>query len=224
MRTSRVWHGVIAVVVIAALLIQIGIAIDAPAVPYAHAVGTLRGTDTVGRVVRVLSFFTIQSNIISAVVAAQLALQPDRDGRFWRILRLAGLVGITVTGIVYSTVLSKVHQPHGWAETTTNFVFHYLTPVGIVVGWLLFGPRRRIDLHATLALAWPCLWAAFTLLHGAIDDWYPYPFVDVVTHGYAVVLLNSAVVVAVLGAVTALFAWGDRALGPAPRRAPVDQS
>jgi hypothetical protein len=215
-RAARAWHGVLATVVILALAIQIGIALDAPALPAGHAVGTLRGTNAVGRVVRVLSFFTIQSNIISAVVATQLAIRPDRDGRSWRVLRLAGLFGITVTGIVYSTVLAKVHEPHGWAETSTNFVFHYLTPAGIVLGWALFGPRPRIDRRATLALAWPCLWAGWTLVHGAITGWYPYPFVDVDSHGYAVVLVNSAAVVVVLGVVTAVFAWGDRALPPAP--------
>ena len=58
-----------------------------------------------------LSFFTIQSNILCGVVAAQLALRPDRDGRMWRPLHLAALCGIAVTGIVYSAVLADIHEP-----------------------------------------------------------------------------------------------------------------
>ncbi|MEZ5168600.1 MAG: hypothetical protein R2695_19765 [Acidimicrobiales bacterium] len=42
--------------------------------------------------------------------------------------RLAGLFGITVTGVVYGTVLSEVHTPHGFAEASTNAVFHYAAP------------------------------------------------------------------------------------------------
>jgi hypothetical protein len=87
---------------------------------------------------------------------------------------------------------------------------------------LLFGPRPRIDRSATLALAWPCAWAGWALVHGAIGGWYPYPFVDVTTHGYLVVLRNAAAVVVVLGVVTALFAAGDRALPPRPA-APSDE-
>ena len=217
MRTSQRWNATLAAIVALALVSQIGIAVGAPAFPAGHAVGTLRGTNVFGRIVRVLSFFTIQSNILITVAAATLALRPDRDGPWWRPLRTAGLIGITVTGIVYTTVLAKVHEPHGWAETTTNFVFHFLAPLGIAVGWLLFGPRPRISGRAWLALLWPCAWFAWTLAHGATTDWYPYPFVDVVTHGYAVVLRNAAAVIAVLAAVAGLFAWGDRALPRSPR-------
>lgn len=222
MRASRVWHGVLAVAVIVALGVQVGIALDAPATPAGHAVGTLRGAHVVARVGRVVSFFTIQSNIISAVVAVQLVRRPDRDGRLWRAVRLAGLFGIAVTGIVYSTVLAEVHTPSGWAETATNAVFHYVVPAGMVVGWLLFGPRRRVDRRAVWALAWPCAWASWTLVHGAITGWYPYPFVDVTTHGYAVVVRNALAVVAVLAAVTALLWWGDRSLPTAPKPTPAE--
>lgn len=201
------------------LAVQIGIAVVAPAFPVGHAVGTLRGINVFGRVIRVLSFFTIQSNILITIAAVTLARRPDCDGRLWRPLRAAGLFGITVTGIVYVTVLAKVHEPQGWAETSTNLVFHYLAPAGIVVGWLLFGPRPRISSGAWLSLLWPCARFAWTLAHGALTHWYPYPFVDVVTHGYVVVLRNAAAVVAVLAAVAGIFAWGDRALPSSPRPA-----
>ena len=36
------------------------------------------------------------------------------------------------------------------------------------------------------ALVWPVLWLVAILTYGAATDWYPYPFVDVVEHGYAV--------------------------------------
>jgi len=68
-----------------------------------------------------------------------------------------------------------------------------------------------------LALLWPVAWITYTLLHGAFSNWYPYPFVDVITHGYARVLLNGALVVVVLAIVTTLFWVGDRRLPP-PRR------
>ena len=125
-----------------------------------------------------------------------------------------------MTGIVYSTVLAAIHQPDGAAETTVNTIVHYVVPVLMVAGWLLFGPRPRIDRRAIgWSLLFPVLWFAYTLVRGAIWGWYPYPFVDVTTHGYARVVVNALLVTVVLGIVAALFALGDAKLPAAPQRA-----
>ncbi len=214
---ARVWHATVAILVVAALVLQVWIAIRVSAVPPGHAVGTLRGAGLAGRILRVFSFFTIQSNAISGVVSAQLARRPDRDGSRWRVLRLASLMGIIITGIVYSTVLARIHEPHGWQETTTNTLLHYVVPVMMLLGWLLLGPRPRISTRVILAaLAWPALYLAYTLIAGAISSWYPYPFLDAATHGYGRVLINAVGVVVVLAAVGALLWWGDRGLPARP--------
>jgi hypothetical protein len=215
-RLARRWHFAIALLVAAGILVQFWIAIRVAGTPKAHAVGTLAGTPVANRLLRVLSFFTIQSNILSGLSSAQLARNPNRDGRIWRAVRLASLFGIAVTGIVYSTVLAKVHEPHGWQETSTNTIFHYIVPIMMVVGWLLFGPRPRIDRRTiALALLWPAAWVGYILVYGAITKWYPYPFLDVITHGYGRVIANGAAVVVVLFGVTAVYWLGDQRL-PAP--------
>jgi hypothetical protein len=214
---ARWWHGIVAVLVAVALAIQTGIAVRAPGTPPAHMVGTLAGTVGVGRIVRMLSFFTIQSNLLSGVVSLQLAQFPDRDGRMWRVARLAALVSITVTGIVYSTVLARIHEPTGWEQISTNIVFHYAVPIMMVIGWFAFGPRPRIDAHAVRwSVAWPITWFLYTLAHGASTHWYPYPFIDVASEGYARVLLNALLVMLVLAAVAVAYREGDRRLPPAP--------
>jgi hypothetical protein len=114
---------------------------------------------------------------------------------------------------VYSTVLAKIHEPHGWQQTSTNNVFHYIVPIMMVLGWLAFGPRRRIEVRTiTMAILWPVAWAIYILIYGAITKWYPYPFVDVTTHGYGRVVVNAVAVVAVLLVVTGLYWLGDRRL------------
>jgi uncharacterized membrane protein len=214
---ARAWHATIAVLVLAALGVQIAVAVHASAQPPGHAVGTLAGTAVAGRLVRVFSFFTIQSNVLSAITSALLAANPARDGTVFRVARLDALLGITVTGIVYSTVLARVHEPKGWEQVSTNAAFHYVVPVMMVLGWLLFGPRPRID--ATVvgwSLLWPVLWFGYTVAHGEATRWWPYPFVDAATHGYARVLLNALIVTAVLAGVAAVFGVLDRRLRSAP--------
>ncbi len=216
---ARAWHGTIAVLVLAAVAVQIVIAARVPGTPPDMTAGLLRGSSLPGRIIRVLSFFTIQSNLLCGIVSAQLSVRPDRDGRAWRAVRLAALYGITVTGIVYSTVLAAIHEPHGAAETGVNVIVHYVVPIMMVAGWLAFGPRPRIDMRTVLwSLLFPVVWFAYTLVRGAIWKWYPYPFLDVPAHGYARVAVNAILVTAVLAVVAALFAFGDDRLPPAPRR------
>jgi hypothetical protein len=217
---GRAWHALIALLVVTGLVLQLWIAADVASRPPGHAVGTLAGTALLGRLVRVVRFFTIQSNILSGIVSAQLARDPARDGRGWRVARLAALFGITVTGIVYAAVLAAIHEPHGLRETTSNAIFHYVVPVGMVLGWLLFGPRPRISGSAVgWALLWPVLWFAYTLVRGEATGWYPYPFVDAATQGYARIVLNAVAVTAVFAAVCGLFRWLDRRLPAQPASA-----
>jgi hypothetical protein len=82
-RLVRAWNSLIALVA-AAIVLQLWIAVRVSATPPGHAVGTLAETPMANRVLRVLSFFTIQSNILSGVTSAQLARNPTRDGRTWR--------------------------------------------------------------------------------------------------------------------------------------------
>lgn len=216
---ARAWHATVGALVLVGLIIQVILAVRASATPPAHAVGTLSGTDVGGRLLRTVSFFTIQSNIVCGVVSAQLALRPDRDGPIWRVVRLAGLFGITITGIVYSTVLAKVHEPKGWEQVSTNTVFHYLVPIAMVLGWLAFGPRPRISVRVGLwSLVWPIGYFGYVLVLGRVSGWYPYPFLDVTTHGYGRVLANAVAVTAVFTLVAALYLLGDRKLRPAPNQ------
>ena len=111
---TRLWHAILAGFVISALLGQIFL------------------TVTEDRsLVNLFSYFTIQSNIL--VLVAAIALRPDRRGAGWAVLRLAGLVGITVTGVVYATVLAGIADFSGiewWYDKT----FHYAVPVGAMLG------------------------------------------------------------------------------------------
>ena len=114
------------------------------------------------RLVRLFSYFTIESNVLVLALAASLALRPDRDGRLWRILHVDALIGITVTGVVFATVLAPIVELTGLSYAVT-VVFHYVTPVATVLGWLAFGPRPRVDGQALLGAAvWPVAWLGWT--------------------------------------------------------------
>jgi hypothetical protein len=193
-RVARIWYGTIAVVVAIALVIQIVLIFvgGQDANSGENATGPV---DT--RLVRLFSFFTIQSNLFVLGTSIALAINIHRDGKLWRVLRFDALLGIIITGLVYETILAPLVHLEGWALVAT-IGFHYISPWATLIGWLLFGPRPRAA-WATMLLAfiWPILWIAYTFIHGAVTGWYPYPFLDVTTIGFADALRNSLIVLAI---------------------------
>ena len=198
---ARTWHLVHVLVVGLALPVQTVLALTADV-----------DRTPLGKLANVFSYFTIQSNILVLVSVALLAADPFRDGPMFRWLRLASLLGITVTGIVYVTVLRGLADFTGLAALCDK-AFHYVSPLLAVLGWVLFGPRPRFS-WALLpkVLLWPVAWLAYTLARGPLAHWYPYPFVDVDTLGYARVLLNCVVVTVLMLAVGAAYVALDRRL------------
>ncbi|WP_328391787.1 Pr6Pr family membrane protein [Nocardia sp. NBC_00416] len=162
------------------------------------------------RLVRLFSYFTIESNLFVLVIMTSLVLRPRRDGRLWRVVHLDSLLGIVITGLVFALVLADEVHLSG-AAWWANLGFHYIAPWATLAVWLIFGPRPRID-RATVALAfvWPVAWIGYTFAHGAVTDWYPYPFLDAAQKGYATALTNTLVVVVVALALAAAFAVLDR--------------
>lgn len=202
-RLSRVWHGALALVVAASLAIQITLSV---------AGGGDAAPELSTRLVRLASYFTIQSNVLVLITAVAITRRPDVDGRLWRVLRLDAVLGILITGIVYATVLAGLNDPQG-ADVFSNAGFHYIAPWWAFAGWLLFGPRPRID-GRTLAGAvlWPVVWIGWTLAHGALTGWYPYPFTDVVALGHPTVLVNLAVILVITVVLAVVLRALDRRL------------
>jgi hypothetical protein len=164
------------------------------------------------RVIRFFSYFTIESNLLVAVTSTMLTLRPDRDGLLFRVLRLDALFGITVTLVVYAVLLAPQHDPHG-ISAATNAGLHYVAPLLAIAGWLLFGPRPRIDDGTLLlALIWPALYIGYTLAHGAASDWYPYPFIDAKQLGYVTALRNGLGMVVLMAGVATFYRLGDSRL------------
>ncbi|MFJ6669693.1 Pr6Pr family membrane protein [Actinosynnema sp. NPDC091369] len=212
---SRVWHGVLAAVIAASLITQLVLILTSgPDVNAGHA--EVQAPLDV-RLVRLFSYFTIQSNLFVLVVAITLAVDPVRDGRWWRVARLDALLGITITGAVFAVLLAPLTHPVGVAWWV-NLGFHRLSPLLAVLGWLVFGPRPRLDWPtiAKALLLWPVLWILYTFVHGALSDWYPYPFLDVTEIGFGTALRNALLVLAAAAIVAGIMKAVDNVLKPTP--------
>jgi hypothetical protein len=210
---ARVWFAVTAACAFAGVLISVLVAGNSSAehlVRY-FASPAARGANT-------FAYFTIQSNLLVGVSALILAVSPDQDALWFRVLRLSAIVAITVTGIVYHAVLRGLLDLKSWAIVGDQLV-HTIVPVLAVIGWLLLGPRGLVSRKVVwLSLCFPILWVTFTLIRGAIYPWYPYPFIDVSQLGYARAALNCVwVALLMLGVAAAASAIDRRLPSPRPR-------
>lgn len=192
---ARAWHGVTFAVAAAALALQLALVVRGHGV-LADTRPPALGT----RLVRFVSYFTILSNLLVAITTLQLTTE-RWGGRVFRVLRLNAVTGIAVTGLIHWFLLRPLLDLHG-ADLLADKLLHVVVPLLAVVGWIAFGPRGQIGTSDLAPSAiYPVLYLAWTLAHGAISDWYPYPFIDVTEHGYVVVLLNALGVVFLLVAI-----------------------
>lgn len=209
---ARTVHLVVAAVAWAAVVLQLVLVVEGSAV--------LVEVDPPGlgaRVYRFFAYFTIQSNLLVAVVSTVLAREPALDRPAWRVVRLAGLGGITVTGLVHFFLLRPLLDLDG-ADWVADKMLHMVVPVLAVAAWAWVGPRPRFAVReAAYALCWPLAWLVWTLVVGRVDGWVPYPFLDADTEGWGAVAVVSVAITVLFVLAFALFGWLDRKLSPAPR-------
>lgn len=154
-------------------------------------------------------FFTMQSNIITAVVLLIAALTTFRGGQQGPTLVLARACATTyivIVGIVYNLLLAGLEG--GVSLEWANWILHVAFPIYAALDWILFGDRFAVPWKKIwLVLIFPLVWIVVVLVRGATDGWVPYPFLDPAT-GYGSVALYSVViliaVVVVAAAVWAL--------------------
>lgn len=158
------------------------------------------------RLTDTLSYFTIWSNVVVAVSVTLLALRPTRDTLLRRVLRLDGLLMITVTAIVYQVLLAPTATVEGWSRVTDP-ILHVVTPLVTVVVWAVWGPRGWITGRLVpAALVVPVAWIAWMLARGAVVDAYPYGFANVTELGYAGVA-GTLLMILLFGVVVAAVFW-----------------
>lgn len=147
--------------------------------------------------VRFFSFFTILTNIL---VALYFTLEVFKVENRWFNTRnkaqmlTAVTVYIAVVGLVYQVVLRQIWNPTG-LQRLVDELLHSVIPVLAVVYWISFENKSSLKWNMIPKwLIYPLVYLVYVLIRGEASGFYPYPFVDVATHGLQQVLINSAFV------------------------------
>jgi len=168
--------------------------------PYDSPTASLYGGHAAGwsgafnRIVDLLSYFTIWSQIVVGIVMTLLFLNPARDGKWFRIFRVDSVLMIAVTGIVYNILIGPKFPPQG-LNVYSSFLEHTLTPLLTVIIFVVAGPRGWFTRKTVIAgLYLPITYIFYALIRGSIVHQYPYDFMDVVTYGYVSVIITVLVI------------------------------
>ena len=128
------------------------------------------------------SYFTIQSsliNIVVLVVGGLLALRWRDDPELYTAVRMSAVTYAVVTAVVYNLLLRGVPTDDFVGVQWPNEVTHVWIPIVIALDWLLSPGRVALAWgRLWLAIGYPLLWLAFTLVRGVLTGWYPYPFLE----------------------------------------------
>lgn len=174
-----------------------------------------------------LSFFTIDSNLLSVVAflgGTVLLIRRRDDSARWAVFRASVTAYMTVTFIVYNTLLRNVNVAEGLVVPWTNEVLHVVGPLLVIADWLLAPGRRRLEWAAIgTIIIFPLVWAVYTLVRGPFaynyltdePTWYPYPFLNpaLSPEGYISVGFYVVLIAAIVGGVGALAIWVTRRAG-----------
>lgn len=112
--------------------------------------------------VNFFSFFTIESNILVAVILLLSSIGTATFGRSeqFGILRGAATVYILTTGLIYFLLLRGLEESLQTAIPWVNTVLHYIMPIAMLLDWILNPPSKKITWKQ--AVSW-LLFPFFTL-------------------------------------------------------------
>ncbi|WP_120494744.1 Pr6Pr family membrane protein [Microbacterium phyllosphaerae] len=183
-----------------------------------------------------LLFYTMVSNLLCLVWVALLVVRTGRDlgrrgpaGTSTPSARASGAVmmAITVTMLIYLVVLVPTRFADGDSDifSLTDNLIHIITPLLVIVDWLLFVPKGSF--RWTDPLLWtliPYAYLVWAFIYGAVGgeftpgQKYPYPFMDVDALGVGGVAQWIVALTLALVVVGLVFVVIDRALAALARR------
>ncbi len=100
--------------------------------------------------------------------------------------KFMSMIMITVTFLVYNTLLAKEHTALEYFTSLNNLIMHVILPVMFILDWVLFYEHGKTKWsYPLLSVIMPLVYVIFVLIRGAIIDHattevvYPYFFLNV---------------------------------------------
>jgi hypothetical protein len=159
-----------------------------------------RKADLFPTLIQFISYFTILTNTIVSVYFTAFWLRPStRSVEFFSRPSVGTAITayILLVGLTYNTILRFIWAPEG-LQKIIDEILHTVNPLYFLLFWIFFIRKTKLAWRNVWSwVPYPLIYCVYVLVRGAVTNAYPYPFMDVVEHGYQAVLINCVVVTAV---------------------------
>jgi hypothetical protein len=174
----------------------------------------IKNQPVAGRVIDFFSYFTIETNILIALVLTIFCTQPQAERFLTGTSFISALVVyIIVVGVVYELLLRHLWHPQGM-QLLADIVLHDAVPFLYSLYWLMFiskGSLRWSD--SAIWLLYPVVFFLYSMFRGVTFGIYPYPFINADQLGFERVFENALIFLAVFYGLGAGLTLLDHALG-----------
>ena len=150
-----------------------------------------------------LSYYTIQSNIIILIVLLLKIINHFKKIKLFKNeetfnnINGACTIIILITGLIFSILLSKYTKDWSGYRLYSSYVLHYISPLLVLIDYLFFDPTtyKTDNKKILLWLIYPLLYYIFGVIRILyLDGFIPYPFMNVKELGF----IKSILIVVVL--------------------------
>jgi len=164
---------------------------------------------------RYFSFFTILTNLLTAIYYSTRLLFPRSQPSSY-FARNNVSTSITAymlfVGLAYTFLLRHLWNPQGH-QLVVDELLHTVNPLLILLFWLIYVPKAGFRWFDFLPwLVYPAGYFVYALLVSPIITHYPYPFIDVGKLGIVQVMKNSVELLVCFSALSLIFIAIDRGL------------
>jgi len=149
---------------------------------------------TTDYVIQFFSYFTILSNVLVLLCCFfTVFLAKSRLGIFFTNAQTITAVTlyILIVALIYNSLLRFLLNTKGMLSLVDELL-HVVTPLSFFLFWWLFCNKKVLRWHQIFYwLIFPLGYLLYTLWHGSVSGFYPYPFINVSELGIESVILNS---------------------------------
>jgi hypothetical protein len=162
-------------------------------------------------IVRFFSGFGVQANILAVLVLMVFAIKGSRDEWLVHPFVRSAVAVYNVIAAMILAVLPRRFGLLGNIGWLADVMLYLVVPAGYLLFWLTCVRKSGLRWYDPLLwLIYPLFYLGFVLVRGKMSGFYPYPFLDAKTLGYAGVAANTAgllIVCAALGSCFVAIGW-----------------
>jgi len=129
--------------------------------------------------VNMFRYFTIQSNFIVALYFGLNCSNRLKNNKVFDALLGGVVIYITITFIVFLTLLEPIYNPEGLSLIGSTFS-HYIVPILVIFYLVYFRSEYSFMIKDIIYwIIYPVMYLVFLIVYGSITGDYIYPFFQV---------------------------------------------